>query len=498
MALASAAFKNFCAKFNAGTIQLVHRVLVADTQTPVSAFLKLADGHKYCFLLESVEGGDVRGRFSVIGLRPDLIWRCHNNKAEINRMPGKSDNFIADTLSPLESLRRIMAESEMKDTGNLPPMAAGLFGYFGYDMIRQIETIPDQNSAAVDMNDSVLLRPSLVAIFDRLKDSITLVTQIRPRDWDNAETAWKSAHTLLSHAINSLDNPLPHTEVGDATTPLPVPTTNMSKSSFLDMIKRAKNYIRAGDIFQIVLSQRFSIPFHLPAINLYRSLRRLNPSPFLFYFDFDNIAIVGSSPEILVRLRDQTVTIRPVAGTRKRGTTPDEDAANAADLMADVKERAEHLMLLDLGRNDVGRVSQPGTVRVKSNYEIEYYSHVMHIASQVEGQIRDNLDAIDALIAGFPAGTVSGAPKIRAMELIDDLEPDRRGVYAGTVGYISVAGDLDTCIALRTAIVKDRTMHVQAGAGIVYDSDPEAEYEETQNKALALIRAAGEALRFTR
>ena len=498
MALASAAFKNFSAKFNAGTIQLVHRVLVADTQTPVSAFLKLADGDKYCFLLESVEGGDVRGRFSVIGLRPDLIWRCHNNKAEINRMPGKSDNFVADTLSPLESLRWVMAESEMKDTGNLPPMAAGLFGYFGYDMIRQIETIPDQNSAVIDMNDSVLLRPSLVAIFDRLKDSITLVTQIRPRDWDNAETAWKSAHTLLSHAINKLDNPLPHTEVGDATTPLPVPIMNMSKSSFLDMIKRAKNYIRAGDIFQIVLSQRFSIPFHLPAINLYRSLRRLNPSPFLFYFDFDKIAIVGSSPEILVRLRDQTVTIRPVAGTRKRGTTPDEDAVNAADLMADVKERAEHLMLLDLGRNDVGRVSQPGTVRVKSNYEIEYYSHVMHIASQVEGLIRDNLDAIDALIAGFPAGTVSGAPKIRAMELIDDLEPDRRGVYAGTIGYISVAGDLDTCIALRTAIVKDRTMHVQAGAGIVYDSDPEAEYEETQNKALALIRAAGEALRFTR
>ncbi|MEC8108783.1 MAG: anthranilate synthase component I [Pseudomonadota bacterium] len=498
MELASAAFKNFSAKFNAGKIQLVHRVLVADTQTPVSAFLKLADGHKYCFLLESVEGGDVRGRFSVIGLRPDLIWRCHNNKAEINRMPVTSDNFVADTLSPLESLRRVMAESEMKDTGNLPPMAAGLFGYFGYDMIRQIENIPDQNSAAIDMNDSVLLRPSLVAIFDRLKDSITLVTQIRPLDWDNAETAWKSAHTLLSNAINSLDNPLPHTEVGDATAPLPVPTTNMSKSSFLDMIKRAKNYIRAGDIFQIVLSQRFSIPFHLPAINLYRSLRRLNPSPFLFYFNFDKIAIVGSSPEILVRLRDQTVTIRPVAGTRKRGTTPDEDAANAADLMADVKERAEHLMLLDLGRNDVGRVSQPGTVRVKSNYEIEYYSHVMHIASQVEGQIRDNLDAIDALIAGFPAGTVSGAPKIRAMELIDDLEPDRRGVYAGTVGYISVAGDLDTCIALRTAIVKDRIMHVQAGAGIVYDSDPEAEYEETQNKALALIRAAGEALRFTR
>jgi anthranilate synthase component 1 len=488
----------FKAGFEAGEKQLVHRVLVADTQTPVSAFLKLADGQKNCFLLESVEGGEVRGRFSVIGLQPDLIWRCRNNHAEINRSPSTSDSFARDDLLPLLSLRTVLAESAMTDTGDLPPMAAGLFGYFGYDMIRQIETIPDQNDAAIEMDDSLLLRPSLIAIFDRLKDSITLVTQIRPREWANAEAAWHHAQLRLEQAIVALDKPLPHTEVGDAATPLPEPSTNMSKSAFLDMVKTAKDYIKAGDIFQIVLSQRFSIPFHLPAINLYRSLRRLNPSPFLFYFDFDGMSLVGSSPEILVRLRGQTVTIRPVAGTRKRGATPDEDAANAADLMADVKERAEHLMLLDLGRNDVGRVAKPGSVRVKSNYEVEYYSHVMHIASQVEGDIRENLDAIDALVAGFPAGTVSGAPKIRAMELIDDMEPDRRGAYAGAVGYISVAGDLDTCIALRTAIVKDQTMHVQAGAGIVYDSDPEAEYEETQNKARALIRAAGEALRFTR
>ena len=363
MAPASAAFDNFSEKFNAGAIQLVHRILVADTQTPVSAFLKLANGHKNCFLLESVEGGEVRGRFSVIGLHPDLIWRCRNNQAEINRTPESSENFLVDNLPPLESLRRVMAESAMEDTGGLPPMAAGLFGYFGYDMIRQIETIPDQKAAAIDMDDSLLLRPSLIAIFDRLKDSITLVTQIRPQDWDNAGSAWKHAHNRLSQAIHNLDNPLPHTEVGDAAAPLPEPTANISKSSFLSMVKKAKSFIRAGDIFQIVLSQRFSIPFHLPAINLYRSLRRLNPSPFLFYFDFDKMAVVGSSPEILVRLRDQTVTIRPVAGTRKRGTTPDEDAANAADLMADVKERAEHLMLLDLGRNDVGRVSRPGTVR---------------------------------------------------------------------------------------------------------------------------------------
>ena len=261
-------------------------------------------------------------------------------------------------------------------------------------------------------------------------------------------------------------------------------------------MRKAKSYIVKGDIFQVVLSQRFSIPFQLPAMSLYRSLRRLNPSPFLFYFALDDISVVGSSPEILVRLRDGEVTVRPIAGTRKRGATEEEDAANAADLLADVKERAEHLMLLDLGRNDVGRVSQPGTVRVISDYVIEYYSHVMHIASEVRGQIREGFDAIDAMLAGFPAGTVSGSPKIRAMEIIDELEPDKRGIYAGALGYIGVSGDLDTCIALRTAVIKDDMMHIQAGAGIVYDSDEQSELEECENKARALLRAASDALRF--
>ncbi|NBW04705.1 MAG: anthranilate synthase component I [Alphaproteobacteria bacterium] len=498
MAASQSQFDNFAAGFAKGQPQLVHRELVADTQTPVSAYLKLAGDKSHCFLLESVEGGAVRGRFSVIGIAPDLIWRCRDGVAEINHAPQDTDKFVADDKPPLLSLRALMAESAMTDTGDLPPMAAGLFGYFGYDMIRQIETIPDSNKAAIDMDDSLLLRPSLIAIFDRLKDSITLITQIRPADWPDAATAWQQAESSLASAIADLDRPLPPTEFGKEDAPLSEPTTNMTKAAFLEMVKKGKDYIRAGDVFQIVLSQRFSIPFGLPAINLYRSLRRLNPSPFLFHFDFGTLALVGSSPEILVRLRDNEVTIRPVAGTRKRGATPEEDAANAADLLGDIKERAEHLMLLDLGRNDVGRVAKPGSVRVKSNYEIEYYSHVIHISSQVEGTIRDDLDAVDALIAGFPAGTVSGAPKIRAMELIDDLEPDRRGAYAGAVGYISVAGDLDTCIALRTAVVKDKTMYVQAGAGVVYDSDPLSEYEETRNKARALIRAAGEALRFAR
>ena len=492
------AYQAFASGFDTGSPQLVSRELVADTQTPVSAYLRLAAGNSNTFLLESVEGGEIRGRFSIIGLAPDLIWRSRGTVAEINRTPEKSSSFTTDDRPPIESLRALMAESAMPDTGKLPPMAAGLFGYFGYDMIRHIEAIPDSNPVAIDVPDSMLVRPSLIAIFDRLRDSITLVVQIRPAEWDDAAAAWNVAQSRISTALQALDAPMPATEAGGSEAVLPNPQSNITKDDFLGMVDRAKNYIRAGDIFQVVLSQRFSIPFHLPAINLYRSLRRLNPSPFLFFFDFDELAIVGSSPEILVRLRDDVVTIRPIAGTRKRGATPEEDAANAEDLMNDVKERAEHLMLLDLGRNDVGRVSRPGSVRVKSNYEVEYYSHVMHIASQVEGEIRADLDAVDAMIAGFPAGTVSGAPKIRAMEIIDELEPDKRGVYSGAIGYISAAGDLDTCIALRTAFVRDGKLHVQAGAGIVYDSDPQAEYEETQNKAMALIRAAGDALRFTR
>ena len=494
---ADSAFATFAEGFAGGTPQLVSRELVADTQTPVSAYLRLAAGSRNTFLLESVEGGEIRGRFSVIGLSPDLIWRCRGNVAEINRNPAGNGEFAADSQAPIESLRALMAESAMTDTGDLPPMSAGLFGYFGYDMIRHIEAIPDANPTVIDTPDSMLVRPSLIAIFDRLKDSITFVVQVRPAEWDEPKAAWRHAQDRIKAALDALDAPMPPTEAGESTAPLPDPRSNMEQQDFLAMVDTAKDYIRAGDIFQVVLSQRFSIPFHLPAINLYRSLRRLNPSPFLFFFDFDELAIVGSSPEILVRLRDDVVTIRPIAGTRKRGTTPEEDAANAADLMGDVKERAEHLMLLDLGRNDVGRVSKPGSVRVKSNYEVEYYSHVMHIASQVEGEIRPDLDAVDAMIAGFPAGTVSGAPKIRAMQIIDELEPDRRGVYSGAIGYISAAGDLDTCIALRTAQVCEGQLHIQAGAGIVYDSDPQAEFEETQNKAMALMRAAADALRFS-
>ncbi len=499
MSLAHHDYDRCRALFEKGKNQIIYRTLVADTQTAVGAMMKLAEGQSHHFLLESVEGGEMRGRFSVIGLEPDLIWRARGNKVFVNKSPQTDINAFSEDgpLNPLDSLRALIADSAMETTAPLPPMAAGLFGYLGYDMIRHVESIDDNNPDVIDVDDAMMMRPSIVAIFDRLRDTITLACQIRANDVPTADAGWEQAQALLNKTEEQLKSPLPSAPALPPQTEPPAPTSNVSKDRFFEMVRKAKDYISAGDIFQVVLSQRFTIPFSQPSLALYRSLRRLNPSPFLFHFALGDIAIVGSSPEILVRLRDEEVTIRPIAGTRPRGRNEEEDKENAHSLISDVKERSEHLMLLDLGRNDVGRVSQPGTVRVVSNYEIELYSHVMHIASEVRGRIRAGYDMIDALVAGFPAGTVSGAPKIRAMNIIDELEPDRRGVYAGAVGYISAAGEMDTCIALRTALLKKGEMHIQAGAGIVYDSVEQSEYEECQNKARALLRAAADALQFS-
>ena len=464
--------------------------LVADLETPVSALLKLGADTPYTCLLESVEGGNVRGRFSVIALDPDLIWTADTKKAQRSAPDGTP--LGEEEHGPFSSLRKLIADSQLDIPPDLPPMAAGLFGYFGYEMVHCMENIPITNPKSLDIDDTTLMRPSVVIIFDRLKDQMLICTPIR-RDNETPEIAWDRAKKRLEKIVQKLTAPLAMDETITADAPLPDHQSNMDKATFLGMVNKAVEYIKAGDIFQVVLSQRFSIPFKLPAVNLYRSLRRLNPSPFLIYFNMKNMALVGSSPEILVRLRDKKVTIRPIAGTRPRGKTPEDDMRLADELIADPKERAEHLMLLDLGRNDVGRVTKPRSVRLTDSFNIERYSHVMHIASEVSGTIRDDLDNIDALCAGFPAGTVSGAPKIRAMELINELESTQRGPYAGAAGYISANGDMDTCIILRTAIVKDETMYVQAGAGIVYDSQPEAEYQETVNKAQALLRAANEA-----
>jgi len=490
--------ESFSTAYAAGRPQVVWTTLVADLETPVSAMLKLVDGRPHSFLLESVEGGAVRGRYSFIGLKPDLIWRCRKGKAEVNRRA----RFDANAFEPaaedaLASLRKLVAECRIDVPPSLPPMAAGLYGYLGYDMVRLMERLPDNNPDLLGVPEAILLRPTVIAIFDNVEDLVTVVTPAWPTPGLDARAAYGQACERLADVVADFDRSLPHrrddrVDLAD----LPAPTSNMTREQYHAIVAKAKEYIYAGDIFQVVPSQRFQVPFQLPPFALYRALRRLNPSPFLFFLDFGGFAVVGSSPEILVRLRDDKVTIRPIAGTRPRGATPQEDRELAADLLSDPKELAEHLMLLDLGRNDVGRVAKIGTVKVTERNEIELYSHVMHIVSNVEGVIEPQHDAIDALIGGFPAGTVSGAPKMRAMEIIDELEPERRGVYAGAIGYFAANGSMDTCIALRTAVVKDGVMYVQAGGGVVADSDPEAEYQETRNKARALFRAAQEAVRF--
>jgi anthranilate synthase component 1 len=376
-------------------------------------------------------------------------------------------------------------------------MAAGVFGYLGYDMVRLMERLPPAKPDPIGIADAVLVRPTLVVVFDSVKDTLTVVTPVRPEAGVSATAAHARAVERLNGVIDDLDRPLVQEAANrDAGPPNVLPTSNTTPEEFAAMVRRAKDYIYAGDVFQVVLAQRFEAPFTPPPFALYRALRRVNPAPFLFFLDYGQFAIAGSSPEILVRVRDNIVTIRPIAGTRPRGATPHQDKALEDELLADPKERAEHLMLLDLGRNDVGRVAAIGTVKVTDQFFIERYSQVMHIGSNVEGVLDERHDALDALIGGFPAGTVSGAPKVRAMEIIDELEKEKRGLYAGCVGYFSAAGEMDTCIVLRTALIKDGVMYVQAGAGIVADSDPDFEQQECVNKAKALFRAAEEARRF--
>ncbi|MDX2258137.1 MAG: anthranilate synthase component I [Hyphomicrobiaceae bacterium] len=482
-----------------GEPQVVFTRLVADLETPVSAYLKLASARPMSVLLESVEGGAQRGRYSIIGLAPDLVWRATGASAEINSSPDADPHhFVPAGEATLDSLRRLLADSAISLPEGLPPMAAGIFGYMGYDTVRLIERLPAGPPDDLGVPDAVMIRPTLMVIFDTVRDEMTLVTPARVRPDEDSDTAYDAARARLVSGIAALDQPIRHeTSAPAQTLEVPEAVSNTSEARYLDMVARAKSYIAAGDIFQVVLSQRFSAPFALPSFALYRALRRLNPSPFLFHLDLGGYALVGSSPEILVRVRDGEVTIRPIAGTRRRGATLREDADLATELLADPKERAEHLMLLDLGRNDVGRVAEVGTVAVTASFVVERYSHVMHIVSNVVGRLdAGRFDAVDALMAGFPAGTVSGAPKVRAMEIIDELETARRGPYAGCVGYFSADGDMDTCIVLRTALLKDGMLHVQSGAGIVHDSVPASEQQECINKAMAVIKAAEAAVRF--
>ncbi|WP_170528666.1 anthranilate synthase component I [Ruegeria arenilitoris] len=492
-------FDSFARAYEAGQNQVVYTRLAADLDTPVSLMLKLTGAQKDAFVLESVTGGEVRGRYSIIGMKPDLIWRCRGETSELNRSARfDADAFDAQDGNPMDNLRALLAESRIDLPDDLPQAAAGLFGYLGYDMVRLVEYLPDVNPDPLDLPDAILLRPSVVAVLDGVKGEVTIVSPAWASDGQSAKAAYAQAAERVMDAVRDLERAMPSEsrDLGEAHEIAP-PVSNFTKSGYMEAVEKAKEYIRAGDIFQVVPAQRWTQDFPLPPFALYRSLRRTNPSPFMFYFNFGGFQVIGASPEILVRVFGNEVTIRPIAGTRPRGATPEEDKANELDLLADKKELAEHLMLLDLGRNDTGRVSKIGTVRPTEEFIIERYSHVMHIVSNVVGELADDKDALDAFFAGMPAGTVSGAPKVRAMQIIDELEPEKRGVYGGGVGYFSAGGDMDMCIALRTAIVKDQKLYIQAGGGVVYDSDPEAEYMETVHKSNAIRRAAADAARFT-
>jgi len=478
----------------AGRSALVWRQVIADTITPVGAALRLFEPGRGDFLLESVEGGAIRGRYSLLGLDPDLVFRATGAACEINAI-WRHDraSFAPCEGDSLTELRRLVESCRLDVPGELPPALACLVGYLGYETIGLVEKLPRAPQSPLDLPDMLFVRPTLVLVFDGLNDALYLVAPLWAGPGDPAR-AVEAAGERIDAALRRLE------EAGvaplrDPVLPEMTLAPVMEAGDYRDMVLKAKEYITAGDIFQVVLAQRFTCPFPLPPLDLYRALRRVNPSPFLYFLDLPGFAVVGSSPEILVRVREGEVTIRPIAGTRPRGRSEAEDAENQRSLLADPKECAEHLMLLDLGRNDVGRVAAADSVAVTASFTVERYSHVMHIVSNVVGRLSEGKDALDALFAGFPAGTVSGAPKVRACQVIAELEPETRGAYAGGVGYFAPDGSLDSCIVLRTAVVKDGLMHVQAGAGIVADSDPAYEQRECEAKAAALLAAAREAAR---
>ncbi|WP_019516587.1 anthranilate synthase component I [Sphingomonas sp. Mn802worker] len=474
---------------------LVWRRRIADTETPVAAALKLIEPGRGDFLLESVEGGAVRGRYSLLGLAPDLVFRAQGQRAEINaRWLDDRDAFSPCTEPTLPALRALVASCRMKVAPELPRALACLVGYFGYETIGLVEQLATPIADPLGVPDLMFVRPTTILVFDRLADALYLVAPVWPDQAQTPEALIAAAEDRLDAVEARLAHAALPPRVRAETSDL-ILTPTLPAGRYAEMVAAAQDYIHAGDIFQVVLAQRFTAPFALPAFELYRALRRINPSPFLYHLDLPGFSLTGSSPEILVRARDGEVTIRPIAGTRPRGRTAAEDAANRASLLDDPKERAEHLMLLDLGRNDVGRVAQAGSVTVTDSYTVEFYSHVMHIVSNVVGRLDPAHDGVDALLAGFPAGTVSGAPKVRACQIIAELEPEKRGAYAGGVGYFSPDGSMDSCIVLRTALVKDGVMHVQAGAGIVADSNPAYEQRECEAKSGALLAAAREAIR---
>ena len=472
------------------TLIPVVREVLSDLDTPLSVYLKLADG-PHTYLFESVEGGERFGRYSIIGLPARRVYEVHGHTLQV-----REDGEIVETRElddPLAEVERLRSEHRVPKLDGLPGFTGGLVGWFGFECIEYIEPklratpLPDE----LGTPDILLMLSDELAVFDNLKGRLYLIVHADPRQ----PQAWARANRrldALSHRLRHGGAPYPETLVPAAIDESDF-RSSFSREQYHEVVRKAQEYIRAGDIFQVVPSQRLSVPFTARPVDVYRALRALNPSPYMYFLDTGETQVVGSSPEILARLQDNIVTVRPIAGTRPRGKTVEEDNALEAELLADPKERAEHLMLIDLGRNDVGRISEAGSVKVGEQFVIERYSHVMHIVSEVTGQLQPGLSYADVLRATFPAGTVSGAPKIRALEVIRELEPIKRNVYAGSIGYIGWHGDADTAIAIRTAVIKDGQLHVQAGAGIVYDSDPEKEWDETMNKGRALFRAVAEA-----
>ncbi|MGO1072181.1 anthranilate synthase component I [Lysobacter sp. CA199] len=475
----------------------VVREVLSDLDTPLSVYLKLADG-PHTYLFESVEGGERFGRYSIIGLPAQRVYAFAGHTLFVSEHGELIDSRVVE--DPFAEVERLRTEYKVPKIDGLPGFTGGLVGWFGFECIQYIEPRlagpqPDGSHKPDELGtpDILLMQSEEIAVFDNLKGRLYLIVHADPRE----PQAYARANRRLDQLVHRL-------RIGGASYPETLEPAGLeegdfvsgfTREGFIDAVEKSKELIRAGDIFQVVLSQRLSVPFKARPVDVYRALRALNPSPYMYFLDVGGTQVVGSSPEILVRLQDGEVTVRPIAGTRPRGKTPDEDNALEAELLADPKERAEHLMLIDLGRNDVGRVSLPGTVEVGEQFGIERYSHVMHIVSEVTGRLKPDMSYADVLRATFPAGTVSGAPKIRALEVIRELEPVKRNVYSGAVGYIGWHGDADTAIAIRTAVIQDGRLHVQAGAGIVYDSDPQKEWEETMNKGRALFRAVAEAAR---
>jgi len=468
--------------------------VLADRDTPVTAFRKIHRGGEG-FLLESNEGGDRWGRYSFLATEPAAVVRATGRDLEISWADGRSESFT--DVDPLIELRGLLARFEIAEVPGLPRLRGGLVGWIGYDAVRSIEDLPDAPPGDMVLPEIALLLVDTLVIFDNRDQKILLLTHADVRDGADLVQARAQAVARLEELASRLEGEVPSLAGRiDASSPVEV-SSNMSEANYKGLVKRAKEYIAAGDIIQVVLAQRFSCATSAQPFDVYRCLRSINPSPYLTYLELDGVSVVSGSPEVLVRLEQGVMTVRPIAGTRPRAADPLEDGRLAEGLLADPKERAEHVMLLDLGRNDVGRVAAPGSVEVTEEFVIERYSHVMHIVSNVEGKVAEEFDAIDALRAAFPAGTLSGAPKVRAMQIIDELEPLRRGLYGGALGYLGFDGAMDTAITIRTALMRDGKAWVQAGAGIVYDSDPQSEHDECVRKSRSVFAAIemAEALR---